>query len=170
MINQARQGIAATPGGDATGSMLPAWFLALGTFAIGTEGFMIAPLLPTIATDLGMSLPATAMLVVVFTLVLALSSPVSTVLTGGLRRRDTLLVAMALFIAGNLLAALSAGPPSQAPVALSLNTSTMYLGFSIGSAMGAGIINDGNIWLIGATAALAECIALVLDRRLTGRP
>ncbi len=54
----------------APSSLLPPCFLALGTFAIGTEGFMIAPLLPTIAGDLRMSLSATAMLVVVFTLVL----------------------------------------------------------------------------------------------------
>ncbi|ARO34346.1 major facilitator superfamily protein (plasmid) [Rhizobium sp. NXC14] len=89
--------------------MLPAWFLALGTFAIGTEGFMIAPLLPTISADLGMSLSATAMLVVVFTLVLSLSSPVATVATGSLRRRDTLLLAMTLFTAGNLIAAFAPG-------------------------------------------------------------
>lgn len=90
-------------------SMLPAWFLALGTFAIGTEGFMIAPLLPTISNDLGMSLSATAMLVVVFTLVLALSSPIATVITGGLGRRDTLLLAMTLFTGGNLIAAFAPG-------------------------------------------------------------
>ncbi|MFG1334049.1 MFS transporter [Xanthobacter autotrophicus] len=88
-----------------SGSLLSPSFLALGTFAIGTEGFMIAPLLPTIADDLGMSLSATATLVVVFTLVLAVSSPISTVLTVSLRRRDTLLLAMAIFTAGNLLAA-----------------------------------------------------------------
>jgi len=88
-------------------SLVPAYFLALGTFAIGTEGFMIAPLLPTIAGDLGMTLSATAMLVVIFTLVLAISSPVTTVMTGKWNRRDTLLVAMGLFTAGNLLAAFS---------------------------------------------------------------
>lgn len=94
---------------DTAGTLAPAFFLALGTFAIGTEGFMIAPLLPTIAADVGMSVPLTAMLVVVFTLVLAVSSPVSTVLTGGLNRRNTLMAAMALFTFGNLCAALSAG-------------------------------------------------------------
>jgi len=91
----------------ASPSLIPAYFLALGTFAIGTEGFMIAPLLPTIADDLKMSLSATAMLVVVFTLTLAVSSPISTVLTGKFNRRATLLLAMAIFTAGNLLAAFS---------------------------------------------------------------
>ncbi|MDI7860340.1 MFS transporter [Rhizobiaceae bacterium n13] len=88
-------------------SLVPAYFLALGTFAIGTEGFMIAPLLPTIADDLGMSLSATAMLVVVFTLVLSVSSPITTIATGKLNRRDTLIFAMAIFTTGNLLAAFS---------------------------------------------------------------
>ncbi|WP_043880116.1 MFS transporter [Azorhizobium caulinodans] len=92
---------------EASGSLLPPAFLALGTFAIGTEGFMIAPLLPTIAADLKMSISATATLIVVFTLLLAVSSPISTVLTARLRRRDTLLLAMAIFTAGNLIAAFS---------------------------------------------------------------
>ncbi|NSY62262.1 MFS transporter [Rhizobium rhizogenes] len=87
---------------------MPAYFLALGTFAIGTEGFMIAPLLPTIAADLGMSLSSTAMLVVVFTITLAISSPITTVITGRLHRRDTLLVAMTIFAVGNFVAAFSA--------------------------------------------------------------
>lgn len=92
---------------SAAPSFVPAYFLALGTFAIGTEGFMIAPLLPTIAADLGMSLSATAMLVVIFTLVLAISSPITTVATGKWNRRDTLVAAMSVFAAGNLLAAFS---------------------------------------------------------------
>ena len=52
------------------GSLLTAGFLALGTFAIGTEGFMIAPLLPRMAADFGMSVSVVASLVIVFTLVL----------------------------------------------------------------------------------------------------
>lgn len=103
----AARSVGVAPASPAPSSLLPPCFLALGTFAIGTEGFMIAPLLPTIAGDLRMSLSATAMLVVVFTLVLSLSSPVSTVMAAGLRRRSTLLVAMTLFTAGNIVAAMS---------------------------------------------------------------
>ncbi len=89
------------------GALVPPAFLALGTFAIGTESFMIAPLLPVMAADFGRSVSVVALLVVVFTLVLALSSPVSTVLTGRLRRRSVLLGAMGIFATGNLLAAFS---------------------------------------------------------------
>ncbi|WP_295531587.1 MFS transporter [uncultured Pseudacidovorax sp.] len=87
--------------------LVPAGFLALGTFAIGTEGFMIAPLLPVMAQDFGLPITHVALLVVVFTLVLALSSPLSTVATGRLRRKPVLLLAMSLFAVGNVLAALS---------------------------------------------------------------
>ena len=86
-------------------SLWPAAFFALGTFAIGTEGFMIAPLLPRMAVDFGMSVSAVASLVVVFTLVLAFSSPISTVLTGRMNRKDVLLLAMGFFTLANVLAA-----------------------------------------------------------------
>lgn len=88
-------------------SLAPAGFLALGTFAIGTEGFMIAPLLPVMAEDFRMNVPAVALLVVVFTLVLAVSSPITTVATSRLARRRVLMMAMSLFAIGNLTAALS---------------------------------------------------------------
>ncbi|ANN67574.1 MFS transporter [Bordetella bronchialis] len=99
--------LAAAPPAGHGATLLPAAFLALGTFAIGTEGFMIAPLLSTMASDFQMTVPQVAMLVVVFTLTMALSSPVSTVAAGRLRRRATLIFAMGLFTAGNLLAAWS---------------------------------------------------------------
>lgn len=98
-------GVTAGPGG----SLYPALFFALGTFAIGTEGFMIAPLLPKMAADFGMSVSAVATLVVVFTLALALSSPVTTLMSGRLNRRDTLLLAIGVFTAANVMAAYAAG-------------------------------------------------------------
>lgn len=88
-------------------SLIPAGFLALGTFAIGAEGFMIAPLLPDMARDFALPVPQIATLVVVFTLVLSLTSPLTTVATARLNRRDVLLLAIGLFFAGNLLAAWS---------------------------------------------------------------
>ena len=91
------------------GSLYPALFFALGTFAIGTEGFMIAPLLPKMAADFGMSVSAVATLVVVFTLALSLSSPVTTLMSGRLNRRDTLLLAIGVFTAANVAAAFAGG-------------------------------------------------------------
>jgi predicted MFS family arabinose efflux permease len=81
--------------------------MALGTFAIGTQGFMIAPLLPNLAQDLSVSLVAAGQLVTVFTLAYAVSSPILTALTGGLGRRNLLIFAMTGFVLGNVIAALA---------------------------------------------------------------
>lgn len=94
-----------TLAGAPAGTLYPALFFALGTFAIGTEGFMIAPLLPKMAADFAMSVPAVATLVVAFTLSLSLSSPVSTLMSARLNRRDTLLLAIGVFSIANLAAA-----------------------------------------------------------------
>ena len=55
--------------------------LALGTFATGTESFMIAALLPGLAKDLSVTLTAAGQLVTVFALTYAVSSPVLSALT-----------------------------------------------------------------------------------------
>jgi len=62
---------------------------------------------------------------------------------------------------------IAAGAPAQAPVALALNTSTMYFGFSVGSTLGAAVLSSGAVWGIGAVAALAELIALALNAVLS---
>ncbi|MGX5668271.1 MFS transporter [Rhizobium daejeonense] len=121
-------------------ALIPAGFLALGTFAIGTEGFMIAPLLPVMAEDFRMAVPTTALLVVVFTLVLALSSPVTTVATGRLPRRRVLLIAMSLFAVGNLTAALS-------------SSFTALMGARIVMAIGAGLYVPAANGLAGVIVA-----------------
>ncbi|MCO6417406.1 MFS transporter [Siccirubricoccus sp. KC 17139] len=84
-------------------------WLTLGAFAIGTEGFMIAGLLPALACDLDVGLPAAGHLVTAFSLTYAIGAPVMAVLTAGLERRRVLAIAMGGFALGNLLAALAAG-------------------------------------------------------------
>ena len=81
------------------------WWLCLGAFAIGTEGFMIAGLLPVLAADLGVSVPASGQLVTVFAVTYAVGSPVMATLLGNVDRRRVLIGALAIFAAGNLLAA-----------------------------------------------------------------
>jgi predicted MFS family arabinose efflux permease len=83
--------------------------LALGTFAIGTEGFMIAAILPNIAGSLSVSLQMAGQLVTVFTLVYAVSSPILTALTGRVGRRNLLLLTMGMFALGNVAAASASG-------------------------------------------------------------
>jgi predicted MFS family arabinose efflux permease len=85
-------------------SMARLYWLALGTFAIGTEGFMIAPLLPDLARDLSVSLVTAGQLVTVFSLTYALSSPVLTAITGDVDRRRLLIGSMLAFAAANFVA------------------------------------------------------------------
>jgi len=88
-------------------------WLTLGAFAVGTEGFMIAGLLPVLARDLNAGLPAVGHLVAAFSLAYALGGPVMAVLTATLERRRLLALAMAAFALANVLAAAA---PSYAPL------------------------------------------------------
>lgn len=77
--------------------------LAAGTFAIGTEGFMIAPLLPAIAQDLNRSLVDAGQLVAGFTLTYGLTSPLLTAVSSRVDRKRLLLFSLVLFLVGNLI-------------------------------------------------------------------
>jgi predicted MFS family arabinose efflux permease len=82
----------------------PIMWLALGTFATGTESFMIAALLPGLADDLSVTLIAAGQLITVFALTYAISSPVLSALTAGVGRRNLLLVSMTAFALANFFA------------------------------------------------------------------
>lgn len=88
-------------------SRAPLYWLALGSFAVGTESFMIAAILPDIAADLSVSEQAAGQLVSVFALTYAASSPVLTALTGALSRRLLLIATMLAFVAANIVAAVA---------------------------------------------------------------
>lgn len=92
-----------------THNLTPAWVMALGTFAIGTEGFMIVPLLPQMAEDLALPISMVGTLITVFTLTLAFSSPVLTTLFGNVNRRLLLIATMVFFALANLVAWRSSG-------------------------------------------------------------
>ncbi len=85
------------------------YLLALGTFAVGTEGFMIAGILPKIASDLAVTPTAIGQLVTVFAFAYALSSPILTALSGHMKRSTVLIGSMGIFVAANLFAAMAPG-------------------------------------------------------------
>lgn len=85
-------------------SNAPLYWLALGTFAVGTESFMIAGLLPGMAADLAVSVASAGQLVTAFAFAYALSSPILTALTGRVGRRTLLILAMAAFALANVVA------------------------------------------------------------------
>jgi predicted MFS family arabinose efflux permease len=80
------------------------FWLALAAFAIGTEGFVIAGLLPAIATDLSISVSAAGQLVTAYALTYAVGSPILAVTLNNIDRRTVLALALSTFIAGNLAA------------------------------------------------------------------
>ncbi|TWC00581.1 putative MFS family arabinose efflux permease [Bradyrhizobium macuxiense] len=80
------------------------FWLALGAFAIGTEAFVIAGLLPAIAADVQISAAAAGQLVTAYALTYAIGSPVLAVMLNNIDRRTVLTLALSVFIVGNLLA------------------------------------------------------------------
>ncbi|MDR0215301.1 MAG: MFS transporter [Comamonas sp.] len=83
--------------------------LTLAAFAIGTTEFVIVGLIPTIATDLSVSLPSAGLLVSLYALGVAVGAPILTALTGRVPRKLLLVGLMALFTVGNLVAWLAPG-------------------------------------------------------------
>ncbi|MFJ1589682.1 MFS transporter [Kitasatospora albolonga] len=85
----------------------PGWLAGLfvATLALGTDEFVIAGLLPELATDLHISQGTAGQLITVFALVFALGAPVMAVLLAPYPRRRVLLTALAVFTLANLAAA-----------------------------------------------------------------
>lgn len=81
--------------------------LAVGNFAVGTGMFVTAGLLAPISADLDVPVSAAGQLMTVFALAYALLSPVLAAVTAALPRRTLLLLALAVFTAGNVLTALA---------------------------------------------------------------
>ena len=87
------------------------WILALGAFAIGTDEFVVAGVLPAIAAELSVSVAAAGHLVTAFALSFALGAPLLATLTASWRRRHLLVTTLLLFILANFAAAASATFP-----------------------------------------------------------
>jgi MFS transporter, DHA1 family, inner membrane transport protein len=128
-------------------------WLTLGAFAIGTEGFMIAGLLPALARDLNVGLPAAGHLVTAFSLAYAVGAPIMAVVTAGLERRRLLASAMAGFSIANLLAALA---PSYA----GLLAARLLLALSAASFMPAA---SGYAAALGGPARRGRALSMVTN-------
>lgn len=86
---------------------LPLFALAVAAFGIGTTEFVIMGLLPDVARDLGVTIPAAGMLVSGYALSVTIGAPIVALLTAKLPRKTTLLGLMGVFILGNLMCALA---------------------------------------------------------------
>ncbi|MDQ2104602.1 MFS transporter [Azospirillum isscasi] len=115
--------------------------LAISAYAIGTTEFVVVGLLPTVATDLNVSLPLAGMVVSVYALGVTVGAPVLTALTGRLRRKPLLLGLMGLFVAGNLLAGVS--PDYETLLAARVLSAFAHgVFFSVGSTIAADLVPE----------------------------
>ena len=139
--------------------------LTLSAFAIGTTEFVIVGLIPTMASDLLVSLPSAGLLVSLYALGVAVGAPVLTALTGKWNRKHVLLAVMSLFVAGNVMA-------WQAPGYNTLILARILTGlahgvfFSIGSTIATGLVSKEKaasaiaIMFTGLTVALVTGVPL----------
>ena len=83
--------------------------LAVGAFGIGTTEFVMMGLLPDVADDLHISIPAAGHLVSAYALGVVIGAPLLAAVTARMSRRTVLIALMALFVAGNALSAFAPG-------------------------------------------------------------
>ncbi|MFJ3641989.1 MFS transporter [Streptomyces sp. NPDC090108] len=83
--------------------------LAVGAFGIGTTEFVMMGLLPEVADDLHISIPAAGHLVSAYALGVVIGAPLLAALTARMSRRSVLIGLMAVFVLGNALSALAPG-------------------------------------------------------------
>ncbi|MDF0487918.1 MFS transporter [Sphingomonas sp. H39-1-10] len=113
--------------------------LSVGAFGIGVTEFAPMGLLPVIARDLGVSIPAAGLLISAYALGVMIGAPLMTLTTGRVPRRALLIGLAGVFTLGNLLAALSTGYGMllAARVVTSFNHGAF---FGIGSIVAAGLV------------------------------
>ncbi|MGW5587401.1 MFS transporter [Streptomyces sp. NPDC003857] len=81
--------------------------LAVGAFGIGTTEFVMMGLLPDVADDLRISIPAAGHLVSAYALGVVIGAPLLAAVTARMSRRTVLIGLMVLFVLGNALSALA---------------------------------------------------------------
>ena len=139
--------------------------LTIAAYAIGTTEFVIVGLLPTVATDLAITLPLAGLIVSVYALGVTFGAPVLTALTGRIERKPLLLGLMALFIGGNTVAALS---PNYEVLLVARVLSAFAHGvfFSVGSTIAADLVPDNRrasaiaMMFMGLTVAIVTGVPI----------
>lgn len=86
--------------------------MALGAFAIGLTEFAVTGLLPQVAADLAVSIPAAGNLVTAYAIGVVVGAPLLTAAGARSSRRTLLLLFMGLFALGNGLAAVAPSFPT----------------------------------------------------------
>lgn len=125
--------------------------LAVGAFGIGVTEFTPMGILPLLASDLGVSIPAAGLLVSAYAFGVLLGAPLMTLTTGRVPRKTLLIGLMGIFTLGNFLSAIadSYGMLLFARVVTSLNHGAF---FGVGSVVATGLVPPDK--RAGAVAAM----------------
>ncbi|AWN53167.1 MFS transporter [Methylobacterium sp. 17Sr1-1] len=117
----------------------PLLALAIGAFGIGVTEFAPMGMLPTIAADLGVSIPAAGLLVSAYAVGVLVGAPLMTLLFARTPRRTLLIGLMGVFTLGNLLSGLAEGYITllAARIVTSLNHGAF---FGVGAVVAAGVV------------------------------
>ncbi|MFI9201353.1 MFS transporter [Streptomyces sp. NPDC053048] len=83
--------------------------LGFATFAIGTDEFVLAGVLPELGDDLGVSIGTAGQVVTAFALTCAILAPILATATATRQRRGVLLSAIGIYLVGNIATALAPG-------------------------------------------------------------
>jgi predicted MFS family arabinose efflux permease len=76
--------------------------LALGMFALGTDSYIVAGVLPQMARDFDVSVGAAGQLTTVYAITFALLAPTIAAIAAGVQRKTMLLSGLAVFVLANL--------------------------------------------------------------------
>jgi DHA1 family inner membrane transport protein len=86
---------------------LPLLALCLAAFSIGTSEFVIAGILPALASDIGITIPSAALLVSLYALGVAIGGPLLATFTGRYAKKHLLLTFVGIFTIGYVGCALA---------------------------------------------------------------
>ncbi|WP_298960372.1 MFS transporter [uncultured Methylobacterium sp.] len=135
----------------------PLLALAVGAFGIGVTEFAPMGMLPVIAGDLGVSIPAAGLLVSAYAVGVLVGAPLMTLAFARTPRRTLLIGLMGIFTLGNLLSAVSDGYAMLllARIVTSFNHGAF---FGVGAVVAAGVVAPER--RAGAVAAMFSGLTL----------
>jgi predicted MFS family arabinose efflux permease len=139
--------------------------LTIAAYAIGTTEFVIVGLLPTVASDLHITLPLAGLIVSVYALGVTFGAPVITALTGHIARKKLLLGLMALFILGHVVSAFSTGY-AMLLVARVISAFAHGVFFSVGATIAASLVPENRrasaiaLMFMGLTVAIVTGVPI----------
>ncbi|MFF1932903.1 MFS transporter [Streptomyces sp. NPDC058228] len=141
------------------------YVLALGTFLMGTTEFVVAGLLPEIASDVQVSVARAGLLITVFAVGMIVGAPLMAMLTLRLPKRWTLVLALGVFAVGHVILALGSSFALLlvARFVTALATGAFWAVANVVAARAAGpAASSRALGVVGAGAMLANVVGVPL--------